>query len=59
MVSKTNYAKAEFAYLQALRLAVKKDDPALVAYIQDLLANLALETNQLDKVSRSSYEDYT
>jgi len=49
-MSKGEHAKAELAYIQALHLAIKKDDPSLIAYIQDMLANYALQTNQLDKV---------
>ena len=37
-------------YLRALHLAIEGDDPVAVAYVQDLLANLALEHQELEKV---------
>nr|XP_009858930.1 tetratricopeptide repeat protein 19, mitochondrial-like isoform X1 [Ciona intestinalis] len=41
--------KAEMLYIQALHLALERKDRKVIAYIQDLLANLALHTNEYDK----------
>ena len=45
------FGKAEMLYLQALHLAIEDKNLASVAHVQDLLANLALANNQLEKVS--------
>ena len=43
--------QAEMLYVRALHLAIQQNDHNAVAYVQDLLANLALQNGQLDKVA--------
>lgn len=38
-------------FVQALHVAIENDDRKVIAKVQDLLANLALQTGQLDKVN--------
>ncbi|XP_076820576.1 tetratricopeptide repeat protein 19, mitochondrial-like isoform X2 [Clavelina lepadiformis] len=49
LVKGEHTSKAEMLYLHALHIALERKDRRVIARVQDLLANLALTTNQLDK----------